>query len=156
VTASNATRKARGARTQTLVAQWFAARGWPFAESTGAGRTGSDVTNMPGLAPEVKARTGFSPLAWIKQARAGGPGLAFVVFRCNGQGEQAIADWPVLVRLEDFTRLLGRSGYGSPECTRDADCPVPGHPDDPHYTCGLDPFEAKAENDAAAAREDIY
>lgn len=148
MTATNATRKARGQRTQNLVAGWFRDHGWPYAESAGAGRTGSDVTGMPGLACEVKARTGFSPLAWIKQARAGGKGLAFVVFRCNGQGEQSIGDWPVLLRLADFTELLIAADYGScpncggsgvceltsPECTCD-----PGPEGQHHPYCGTTP-----------------
>ena len=33
-------RKARGMRTQLVIARWFAARGWPFAESTGSARQG--------------------------------------------------------------------------------------------------------------------
>jgi hypothetical protein len=119
VTATNATRKARGQRTQNLVARWFAGNGWPHAESTGAGRTGSDVTGIPGLACEVKARAGLDPLAWIKQARTGGPGLPFVVFRCNGQGEQLIGEWPVLLRLAEFTTLLQAAGYGDGELTPD-------------------------------------
>jgi hypothetical protein len=106
-------RKRRGAATQNLAAQWFTAHGWPWAESTGAGRTGSDITGTPGLACEVKARRGFSPLAWIRQAQSG-KGLPFVVLRCDGQGPAAIADWPVIVRLEDFTALLRQAGYGDP------------------------------------------
>ena len=47
------TRKRRGAATQNLTAQWFAAHGWPHAESTGAGRQGSDITGIPGLACKV-------------------------------------------------------------------------------------------------------
>lgn len=109
------TRKRRGADTQHIAARWFQARGWPFAESTGAGRTGSDLTGMPGLAPEIKARTGFSPLAWIRQARAGGTGLPFVILRCNGQGEAAAGEWPVMLRLEQFTTLLQAAGYGTPD-----------------------------------------
>lgn len=105
------TRKRRGAATQNLTAQWFAQHGWPHAESTGAGRQGSDITGIPGLACEVKARRGFSPLAWIRQA-ATGKGLPFAVLRCDGQGPAAIADWPVILRLEDFTGLLHEAGYG--------------------------------------------
>lgn len=151
VTGSNASRKARGQRTQNVVARWFAGHGWPFADSTGAGRTGNDVTNMPGLACEVKARAGFDPLAWLRQARAGGAGLPFVVFRCNGQGEQSIAEWPVLTTLGRFTELLQAAGYGDGEpCTHDDNCAVPGHPPTPHRDDGLDMFDAIAENNAAA------
>ena len=49
-------RKRRGAETQTAAAKWFQGHGWPYAESAGAGRTGSDITGVPGLAIEVKAR----------------------------------------------------------------------------------------------------
>ena len=37
-------RKHRGYRTQKLVAEYLAKRGFPFAESTGAGRSGTDIT----------------------------------------------------------------------------------------------------------------
>ena len=116
-----ASRKARGSQTQTTVARWFAQHGWPYAESTGAGRTGSDITGIPGLACEVKARRAFNPLAWIRQATNGSKGLPFAVFRCNGQGPATIGDWPVILRLADFTALLQTAGYGdgNPEGTSD-------------------------------------
>ena len=107
-------RKHRGMRTQKLVAQWLANHGWPYAESTGAARQGADVTGTPDIAVEVKARTGFDPLAWIRQAEAAADGrLPFVVFRCNGQGEQA-GDYPALIRFSDLTQLLADAGYGDP------------------------------------------
>jgi len=111
---SAASRKQRGSETQTTVARWFAAHGWPFAESTGAGRQGSDITGIPGLACEVKARRNFNPLAWIKQA-TNGNGIPFVVFRCDGQGQQSVAEWPVLLTLRQFTTLLQIAGFGDGE-----------------------------------------
>ena len=100
-------------RTQLVVAQWFQKAGFEFADSAGAGRTGSDILNVPGLAIEVKARTGFNPLAWVKQAiearRAGE--LPQVVMRCNGQGEATVGDWIVLRPLREDTRLLYEAGY---------------------------------------------
>ena len=108
-------RKHRGYKTQALVAQWFRHRGWPYAESTGASRQGADVTGTPDIAVEVKARTGFDPLAWIRQAVTAADGrLPFVVVRCNGQGETTVADWPCLIRLGDLTQLLHDAGYGDP------------------------------------------
>lgn len=106
-------RKHRGLRSQKVVADWFKGHGWGFAESTGAGRSGSDITGVPGLLVEVKARRAFSPLAWLRQARADGSGLPFVVFRCDGQGEANVGEWGVLVRLDDMTALLREAGYGS-------------------------------------------
>jgi len=41
-------RKHRGYASQRIVADYFAANGWPYAEPVGAGRTGSDVTGMLG------------------------------------------------------------------------------------------------------------
>lgn len=110
-------RKRRGAETQTAVARWFASNGWPYAESTGAGRTGSDITGMPGLAVEVKARRDFTPLAWLRQAIGGATArdLPCVVFRPDGMGPASIAEWPVLIRLDDFTQLLRAAGYGDPQ-----------------------------------------
>lgn len=110
------TRKSRGAETQRVVAGWYAERGWPFAESTGAGRPGIDITGMPGLAVEVKARRDFSPLTWLKQACGQRHrGLPFVVHRPDGMGPAALADWPVTMRLEDHTALLRAAGYGDSE-----------------------------------------
>lgn len=110
-----AARKARGMRSQAAVSAWFAARGFPYAQPAGAGRPGRDVLGMPGLNPEVKARSDLSPLAWVKQAeKAAGGDLPFVVFRCNGQGEQTIGDWLVMCRLSDFTTLIRAAGYGDP------------------------------------------
>ena len=116
---SSPTRKSRGMATQAHVAAWWRANGFPYATDAGAGRGGVDVLNLIGLACEVKARAGFNPLAWIKQAvKAAAGSLPFVVFRCNGQGEKSIGDWPVLLRLEDFTTLVRAAGYGDPLTTQ--------------------------------------
>ena len=109
-------RKHRGYNTQALAAAWFRDHGFPYCTDAGAGRQGRDLLNLVGLAGEVKARAGFSPLAWVKQAVSTAAGdLPFVLLRCNGQGEKAIGDWPVLLRLEDFTTLVRAAGYGTEE-----------------------------------------
>lgn len=111
-------RKRRGMRTQKLVANYLADRGWPFAESAGAGRQGSDVTGTPDIAVEVKARTNLDPLAWLRQAeearRDGDTRLPFAVVRCNGQGEEA-GDYVAMVRLRDLVQTLSEAGYGDPK-----------------------------------------
>lgn len=109
-------RKARGSATQGIAAAWWRGHGFPYCTDAGAGRTGRDLLNLIGLAGEVKARANFNPLAWIRQAKSNAAGdLPFVLLRCNGQGEKTVADWPVLLRLEDFTRLVRAAGYGDPE-----------------------------------------
>lgn len=106
-------RKHRGYASQRLVAEWFAARGWPFAESAGAGRQGADITGMVDCAVEVKARRGFSPLAALRQAEHNADGrLPFAVLRMDGQGPKTIGDWPVVITLQHFTQLLKDAGYG--------------------------------------------
>jgi hypothetical protein len=105
-------RKHRGLRTQKVVAEYLALNGWPYAESTGAGRSGSDITGVPALAIEVKARAAFDPMAWVRQA-ASSEGLPLVTFRPNGMGEQSVASWPCIIRLADLVDLLHGSGYGT-------------------------------------------
>lgn len=106
-------RKHRGRETEHLVARWFAANGWPYALPTGAGASGRDITGMPGLACEVKARAAFEPRANLRQAvRNAGADLPFVVLRCNGQGQASMEEWPMMFTLGGGTRLLRLAGYG--------------------------------------------
>lgn len=107
------TRKARGAETQRCVAGYLAEHGWPYASDAGAGRHGSDILGVPGLAIEVKARRDFAPLTWIRQA-TNGAGLPLVVHRPDGMGPASVADWPVTLRLQDAVALLRAAGYGEP------------------------------------------
>lgn len=107
-------RKHRGYRSQKVLAMYLAEHGFPFAESAGAGRSGSDVTGTVGIDWEVKSRTGFNPSAAIKQLkeRHNGKDLPVAVLRLNGQGEAGIGEWVTLLRLEDFVHLLREAGYG--------------------------------------------
>jgi hypothetical protein len=107
-------RKHRGYRSQKVLALYLAKHGFPFAESTGAGRSGSDITGTVGIDWEVKARTGFNPAAAIKQLkdRDNNKDLGVVVLRLNGQGEKSVDDWVCLLRLEDAVKLLRDAGYG--------------------------------------------
>ena len=110
----SASRKVRAAETQRTVAAYLADNGWPYATDAGAGRPGSDVLGVPGLAVEVKARRDLRPLEWVRQADNGG-GLPLCVFRPDGMGPASIEEWPVLIRLADVVRLLRAAGYGDPE-----------------------------------------
>jgi hypothetical protein len=106
-------RKHRGYKSQKIVANYLVENGWPYAESTGAGRSGTDVTGTIGIDWEVKARKDFNPSAAIKQLkeRHNGLDLPVAVLRLNGQGEANIGEWPVMLRLEDFVKLLKEAGY---------------------------------------------
>lgn len=100
-------RKARGAKTQALLAARWRERGlFPYATDAGAGRQGSDVLNTPGFAIEVKATTTQSLQAGLRQAEAGGRGIPALIWRHNGQGEAQMDEWTVTLRLRDFEELV--------------------------------------------------
>ena len=88
-----------------------------ITENTGGtlllAESGDDIQGTLDIAVEVKARTGFSPLAAIRQMQARRTSaLPFAVLRMDGTGESTIDDWPVVVRLEDMVALLRAAGYG--------------------------------------------
>lgn len=105
-------RKHRGYRTQRVVAQYLS-QWWEHAESAGAGRQGKDITGVP-FDLEIKARTAFSPKAWLDQVRQRvviGE-LPIVVMRFNGQGEDA-STYGAMLRFDDLVSLLLKAGYGT-------------------------------------------
>jgi len=97
-------RKHRGFRTERVVAQYLSTV-WNGA-TVGRGN-GKDIVNVP-FDVEVKARTGFQPLAWLKQSKARtsvSGELGFCVLRLNSQGEDA-HEYAALIRLGDLLPLL--------------------------------------------------
>jgi len=102
-------RKHRGFRTERVVAAYLSQ--WWGNASIGRG-AGKDIYGVP-FDCEVKARTDFQPLAWLKQAakRSEGKEPYFVTIRMNGQGEDA-AEYLSFMRFGDLVQLLLRAGYG--------------------------------------------
>ena len=97
-------RRARGFRTERVVSQYLSTV-WPNA-CVGRG-SGKDIVNVP-FDCEVKARSGFQPLAYMKQlkARTEKSGeLGFGVLRLSGQGEDA-AEYCAIIRMADLLPLL--------------------------------------------------
>ena len=96
-------RKDRGLRTERVVAAYLS-QWW---RSAGVGRgAGKDITNVP-FDIEVKARSAFQPLEWLRQVtkRADGKELPLVVCRMNGQGEDA-SEYLAFMRFGDLVQLL--------------------------------------------------
>ena len=97
-------RRARGFRTERVVAHYLSSV-W---ENANVGRgSGKDIVGVP-FDCEVKSRTGFQPLAYLKQlkARTSVSGeMGFGVLRLNGQGEDP-RDYAAIIRLEDLMPLL--------------------------------------------------
>jgi hypothetical protein len=102
-------RKHRGFRTERVVASYLSQ--WWRSASVGRG-SGKDIHNVP-FDIEVKARSDFQPLAWLKQVekRAQGKELSAVVCRMNTQGENA-SEYLAFMRFQDLVQLLLRAGYG--------------------------------------------
>lgn len=103
-------RKDRGLRTERVVAAYLSQ--WWGSAIVGRG-AGKDVLNVP-FDMEVKARSSFSPLAFIKQseARAKGQEKSIVVCRMNGQGENP-GNYLAFMRLSELVDLLLMAGYGN-------------------------------------------
>ena len=103
-------RKHRGYRTERVIESYLSQ--WWENASVGRG-AGKDIHNVP-FDCEIKARTEFQPLAWLKQVTkrvAASNELPFVVCRMNGQGEDA-AEYLALMRFGDLVQLLLKAGYG--------------------------------------------
>ena len=103
-------RKDRGLRTERVVSE-FLAQWWPGA-TVGRG-SGKDIVNIP-VDIEIKARSDFNPMGYLRQSKkrgrvSGEP--SFVVCRMNGQGETA-GDYLAFTDLATLTELLLKAGYG--------------------------------------------
>ena len=97
-------RKHRGYRTERVIESYL--RQWWENASVGRG-AGKDIHNVP-FDCEIKARTDFQPLAWLKQVTkraAAHQELPFVVCRMNGQGEDA-AEYLAFMRFGELIQLL--------------------------------------------------
>ena len=106
---SQNSRKARGFRTERVVAEYL--RRWWEGASVGRG-SGRDILNVP-FDCEVKARTGLDIKGTLRQieSRTSESGLlGFACFRLNGQGEQP-SDYVAMLRLGDLVQLLRDAGY---------------------------------------------
>ena len=100
----------RSRRTEANVAGWLREHGWPRAARVPASSPGRDITGTPGHAIEVKARSEFDPMAWLRQSKANaGSDRPCVVIRCNGQGDDA-GEYLVFRRLADDE--LSKRGLG--------------------------------------------
>jgi hypothetical protein len=103
-------RKDRGFRTERVVAAYLSQ--WWRNASVGRG-AGKDCLNVP-FDVEVKARSSFHPLEWLRQVTkraAAHRELPFVVCRMNGQGEDA-SEYLAFMRFGDLVQLLLAAGYG--------------------------------------------
>ena len=120
-------RKHRGLRTERVVAEYLSQ--WWQGATVGRGN-GKDIVNIP-MDIEVKARTAFQPLEWLRQSRKRtekNGELNLVVCRMNGQGEDA-AEYLAFLKFSDLVQLLIKAGYSDFQADTDKLEPV-------YCTCG--------------------
>lgn len=102
-------RKHRGFRTERVVAEYLS----KYWEGATVGRgNGKDIVNIP-IDIEVKARSDFNPMEWIRQGRKRtekNGELNVVVCRMNGQGEM-VEDYLAFLKFSDLVELLVKAGY---------------------------------------------
>lgn len=101
---------------------------WPWA-TVGRGN-GKDIVNIP-MDIEVKARSDFNPMAWLKQSRKRtekSGELSIVVCRMNGQGDDA-AEYLSFLKFSDLLELLVKAGYADFQADTDKLNPI-------YCTCG--------------------
>ena len=120
-------RKYRGFRTERVVADYL--QTWWGGATVGRGN-GKDIVNIP-IDIEVKARSDFNPMEWIRQGRKRtekNHELNVVVCRMNGQGEDA-AEYLSFLKFSDLVELLIKAGYADFQADTDKLNPI-------YCTCG--------------------
>jgi hypothetical protein len=105
-------RKYRGYATERSVATYLAQ--W-WSGATVQRGNGKDVVNVP-FDCEIKSRTQFSPMEFLRQAAkrsAVSHDLPFVVCRMNGQSDklEAVPEYLAFMRFGDLVQLLLKAGY---------------------------------------------
>jgi hypothetical protein len=102
----------RGLRLQNALAAYLR-HWWPLAESAGAGRNGTDVTNTPGIAWESKTAREFKPTMFVKQAKlaAGNGALPVVVYWPDGCGATSAASALAILPLGRLMEVLQAGEY---------------------------------------------
>ena len=103
-------RKDRGLRTERVTAAYLAQ--WWHGATVGRG-SGKDIVNIPMVDIEVKARSTFSPMEWLRQVKKRTEktkDLPIVVCRMNGQGEVP-GDYLAFMQFSDLVQLLLKAGY---------------------------------------------
>jgi len=115
-------RKHRGFRTERVIATYL--QQWWGGASVGRGN-GKDIVNVP-FDIEVKARSTFSPMEWLRQSRKRtekNHELNMVVCRMNGQGEDA-AEYLAFMQFSDLVQLLIKAGYAEFQADTDKLIPI--------------------------------
>jgi hypothetical protein len=116
-------RKHRGYATERAVCSYLSQ--WWTGATVGRGN-GKDVVNIP-IDLEIKSRTQFSPLEFLRQSRKRtekSGELSAVVCRMNGQGTTDVGGYLAFLTFSDFVALLVKAGYAEFQVDTDKLIPI--------------------------------
>jgi hypothetical protein len=131
----------RGRDTEILVWRYWKKHLYPQCQVVPKSTRGRDLLKTPPFAPEIKARSDFNLLAWLRQAEGNsGNDIPIVVLRPRGYGPETIGKWPVILYHRDFLELVKNAGLGGVESPSRGACAEKGR--DPYQVSvrfGMEP-----------------
>lgn len=114
-----ASAKAKGREAENGLVALLNASGWPYAErrrQSGA-RDRGDITGIPKVVLEVKSGARINLAGWLKETeveRINDKAIyGALVIKLRGMGGSRAGEWPVLLPLSQFLRLLREAGYSA-------------------------------------------
>lgn len=112
--------KAKGRDAENAIVAILQATGWPHAERrrlTGVQDRG-DITGVPDVVMESKSGAVIKLSEWLKETEKerinDGATYGALIIKLKGVGATRAAEWPVMLPLGQFLRLLRESGRGLP------------------------------------------
>jgi hypothetical protein len=102
--------KAKGSAAEKLVAEWYAANGWPHAERrvTEGRNDRGDVSGVPGVVIEVKDAATLRLYEWIDETERErvADGAEFGVLVVKRYGSLDVSRWYAIMTVESHAEML--------------------------------------------------
>jgi hypothetical protein len=111
--------KAKGRNAENGLVTLLQASGWPYAERRRQSGTKDrgDITGIPKVVLEVKSGARIDLPGWLRETeveRVNDRAIyGALVIKLKGMGEARVGEWPVMLPLSQFLRLLREAGYGA-------------------------------------------
>lgn len=112
--------KAKGRDAENFAVALIQAVGWPHAERRrlAGSKDRGDITGIPKVVLEVKSGARLDLAGWLRETETervnDGANIGALIVKLKGMGEAKVADWPVMLPLGQFLRLLREAGYQVP------------------------------------------
>lgn len=105
----NSSRVRRGRESEAAVAQYLRQH-YTHATQVGAGRSGTDVVNVPMDVEVFARRDGLTyVMGKLNQQEARGGADRVLVMRPDGWGPATVHLWPAILRLEEYVALYRKA-----------------------------------------------